>query len=302
VVVAGAETSVRIAVVIPCHDDGRFVEEALASLREEEPLEIVVVDDGSSDGDTLRILAALEQEGTRVVRQPNRGLAAARMAGVAATSAPYVYPLDADDRAEPGSLARQADALDRLPRAALAWGDERIFGDVDALKRTPPELDRWRITFLNEIPTAALVRRQALIDVGGWQGRDRYEDWELFLALASAGWEGVKVPGTISRHYRQHGPRMLTGALAHHARFVREARNRNPLLFESRRANRLHSQAPLRLKLLFPLLEGLPLLSAYDRQRLIHLLADPRRVTRVAVLRRLIHPAAGYARCVRRLA
>jgi len=280
------DSPARVAVVIPCHNDGRLVLDALGSIAEDEPLEIVVVDDGSTDPDTLAVLADIERAGTRVVHQENTGLSGARMRGVHETSAPYVYPLDADDLAEPGSLARLADALDRDPGAGAAWGDERVFGDVEIVKRSARELDPWRITYLNEVPTSALLRRDALLEAGGWQLQGGYEDWDLCLALAQAGWRGVFVPGTITRHYRQHGPRMLGGSIARHDELVAAMRRRNGALYANRSAARRRSDAPLRLKLLFPAIDRLPFLSGYGRQRLVHLTADPGRVLRASLKRR----------------
>src|SRR5918999_2757642 len=98
----------RVAVVIPCHDDGPLAVAAVESIDEQEPVEVVVVDDGSTDPATAEALDGLRARGVSVVRQENAGLGAARMAGVAATSAPYVYPLDSDDLLEPGALAALA--------------------------------------------------------------------------------------------------------------------------------------------------------------------------------------------------
>src|SRR5207248_2059881 len=113
----------RIAVVVPCFDDGETLVEAVASLEGQEAHELVVVDDGSSEPRTLDVLAELERGGVRVVHRPNGGLSAARMSGVESTTAPYVLPLDADDALAPGSLATLADALDADPGAVMAWGD-----------------------------------------------------------------------------------------------------------------------------------------------------------------------------------
>src|SRR5205814_2953977 len=113
----------RIAVVVPCFNDGATLRETLASIDEPEPIELVVVNDGSDDPETLAMLAELEAGGGRVVHQENRGLSAARMAGVAATSAPYVSALDADDLEAPGALTALADALDADPDASVVWGD-----------------------------------------------------------------------------------------------------------------------------------------------------------------------------------
>src|SRR5207244_1331271 len=69
----------------------------------------------------------LAASGVHVVHQANAGPGAARMAGVAATHAPYVLPLDADDLLAPGSLAALANELDRAPAVDVAWGDFELF-------------------------------------------------------------------------------------------------------------------------------------------------------------------------------
>src|SRR5436305_608157 len=119
----------RISVVIPCYNDGATIAEAVRSAREQEACEIVVVDDGSSDAATLHALDALVAEGIRVVRQQNAGSSAARNAAVEASSAPYVFPIDADDRLLPSRLTQLADVLDESPQLALAWGKYRTFGE-----------------------------------------------------------------------------------------------------------------------------------------------------------------------------
>ncbi len=176
----------RIAVVIPCYNDGEFLRDAVGSLTGQEAHELVVVDDGSNDPLTVTVLRELESAGTRVLHQPNQGVSAARMAGVRATSAHYIFPLDGDDKVAPGALAALADALDRDPDAVVAWGDVVFFGMGQSSIRlpTPKNLDPWYITYVNEIPEASMVRRSALLATPGWQLTMGYEDWDLWLSLA----------------------------------------------------------------------------------------------------------------------
>src|SRR5690348_6870830 len=152
----------RVAVVVPCFNDGETLPTTLASLEDEEEHELVVVDDGSDDPDTLATLAQVSDEGTNVVRRANGGLSAARMTGVEATTAPYVFPLDADDAIVPGAFAALADALDATPGAALAWGDIEVWGEVEAELAVARSLDPWLLTYLNDVPVASLLRRSAL--------------------------------------------------------------------------------------------------------------------------------------------
>ena len=263
----------RIAVVIPCFNDGATVGETIASIKESEPLELVVVNDGSDDPATLEVLAKLEADGVRVVHQQNAGLSAARMAGVHATSAPYVTALDADDLEAPGALAALADALDADPDAAVVWGDVQNFGDDRTLRKLGRSLDPWLITFVNELPADAMMRREALLDAGGWQLDGGYEDWDLWLALAERGRRGVHVP-VLTGYYRVRSTRMLAATTSRHGERLALLRERHPSLFAERSKNRGRSQAPLRCKLLFPLVDALPL-DEYTKLRVYRVVNRP---------------------------
>lgn len=268
----------RVAVIVPCYNDAATLPETLASLAGQEPHELVVVDDGSTDQATIELMAALERGGTLVVRQENRGLGAARMTGLAATSAPYVFPLDSDDLAAPGALAALADALDANPEAVVAWGDVELFGDFAGRFAGASALDPWKLTYVNEIPVASLIRRTALIEAGGWELRG-YEDWDLWMAFAERSWGGVHLPRTVLLH-RQHGRRLVSAMLDEFGTVYDRLRERHPLLFARRRAAWRRSPAPLRAKLLFPVIEALPHVSAYDKHRLFRLVSRPQETLR----------------------
>jgi glycosyltransferase involved in cell wall biosynthesis len=274
----------RVAVVVPCFDDGGTLGEALASLADEEVHELVVVDDGSADARTRSLLGELEASGVRVIHQENAGLSAARMAGVHVTSAPYVFPLDADDIVVPGALSALADALDANPRAAVAWGGLKLFGAFDLQVPPAPALDPWELTYVSEVPGTSLVRRSALLEAGGWTLSHGYEDWDLWLALAERGWTGVSVGRDVLR-VRQGRARLNARWLEQHGDFAAELRHRHPDLFARRRITRGASPAPLRAKVLFPLIERLPA-SSYDRFRLLRFVRHPGRLLRARRARR----------------
>jgi glycosyltransferase involved in cell wall biosynthesis len=276
----------RVAVVVPCYDDGETLGDAIASLERQEDHELVVVDDGSSDPATLRVLDEVEQMGVRVVHQPNGGLSAARMRGVAETTARFVLPLDADDAIAPGAVAALADALDRQPNAAMAWGDVEIWGEFDLPLRIGRRLDPWLVAHLNTLPVASLVRRSALLEVGGWQLRHGYEDWDLWMSFAERGWSGAYVPAPALRYRRRSG-RMLDDCVPRHDELVAELRSRHPKLYRARGRNWLRSRAPLRDRLVFPAIAALPL-SELAKARFYQLVNEPRQFLQ---MRRLRHAA-----------
>jgi glycosyltransferase involved in cell wall biosynthesis len=254
-----------IAVIIPCHDDGATLEEAVASVRDQDiPVEIIVVDDGSTD--PAKVLARIAAAGARVLRQVNSGPARARMAGLAATRAEYVLPLDADDRLLPGALRRLRAVLERNPRAVAAWGSARHFGSLNFVQRSLPWLDPWQLSYQNHLPLSALYRRSAVLAAGGWQLEGGYEDWDLWMALAEAGFEGVGIP-TLTGEYRVQPGRRLSSSSRRHAERCARLRERHPSLYAQRRRNRRLSPAPRMLKTALPLIDALPV--SQDRKRLL---------------------------------
>ncbi len=188
-----------VAAIVPCYNGARFVGEAVASALAQtyRAVEVVVVDDGSTDG----IEAALAPYRGRIalIRQENAGCAAARNRGLAATRAPFVAFLDADDRWHPERVERQM---------ALLAGDEGLclvhtrIRYVDAAgrplpregKRPPPAASaadvRRELAGRNWLTiSSVLVRREALeADGEGFApGLWGCEDWDLWLRLVERG-------------------------------------------------------------------------------------------------------------------
>jgi glycosyltransferase involved in cell wall biosynthesis len=255
----GSAVCGSVAVVIPCFNDGGTVEAAVASAQSQDlPAEIIVVDDGTTDSATLAALERLEAAGVRIIHQANQGPAPARMAGVRATNADYVFALDADDLLATGGLRRLRDVLDRHPEAAAAWGSVRSFGAVEySGDRSRPSLDPWQVTYQNHLPLSSLYRRSALIDAGGWQLPGGYEDWDLWMSFAERGWKGIGIP-EVTAHYRVESGRRLSRSSRRHAERCAKLRARHPTLFAERRRNWRSSPAPLLLKLALPAIEALP--------------------------------------------
>jgi glycosyltransferase involved in cell wall biosynthesis len=281
----------RTAVVIPCYNGGATLIEAVESAQPEAD-ELVVVDDGSTDAETLAVLRGLEGRGCRVIHGENRGLSAARMVGVAATTSPYIFPLDADDVLEPGALTELADVLDAHSSAAAAWGDLRTFGLTDYRIPSVPALDPWFVTYASLLPASSLYRREALSTVGGWQLVGPYGDWDMWMAFAEAGLKGVYLPRVIY-HYRRHKKSMLLGSLERFDELYAELAARHHELFANRDRNRRASSAPVSLKVAVPLMERLPRVRPLQRlwgaQLLAHLFWNGGIGTSTLLLARAVH-------------
>jgi glycosyltransferase involved in cell wall biosynthesis len=232
-----------------------LAEEAVETVREDEPVEVVVVDDGSTGPETLERLAALEDRGIRVVRRENGGLGAARTSGLEATSAPLVYPLDADDRLEPNALAAMADKLDLCVEAGFVWGDYVLFGDYGGRYRSPERWLPWTLTYVNPYPVSSMFRREVLERAGGWAGR-AYEDWDLWLRLVGQGVEGVRIDRVVYRR-RLHGEgRLLVQARDRHQQLYAELQRRNADVFARRSALREREHPAAWKRAVYPVLFG----------------------------------------------
>jgi glycosyltransferase involved in cell wall biosynthesis len=287
----------QVAVIIPCYEADETLVEAVASV-EPEATEVVIVDDGSTEANSRTVLREMESKGIQVVRQEHSGLSAARMAGLAATTSPYVFPLDSDDILEPGALAELANALDEHPSAAAAWGDLQTFGLTNYRIPSVPALDPWFITYATLLPTSSLFRRDALNAVGGWQLQDPYEDWDLWMALAERGFRGVYVPRVVYR-YRRRTTGMMMASLGRYPDLYAGLGRRHPVLLAEREQNRSRSPAPTALKILVPWIARVPglspLKSMWVAQVLAHLFWNGGlRTTTALVVRALASRVRGF--------
>jgi glycosyltransferase involved in cell wall biosynthesis len=248
-------------VVIPCYKDGALLGETIASVQEQEPVELIVVDDASPDAETHAVLEALEQSGVKVIRQEvNRGAGSARNTGLRHTTAPYLLPLDSDDLLVPGILGKFADLLDAHPEHDVAYGDYQEFGDSDTHRAVPAQLDPFRLLYTNEYPQTALFRRSLLERIGGWDQDPRslgYEDWALWMSIVQLGATGVHAgPGDVTHLQRVHGRRLLEEARERHRRTYRHLRESHTSLFARRDELEEASELPDLRKRLYPYVYG----------------------------------------------
>jgi glycosyltransferase involved in cell wall biosynthesis len=206
------EPTPRVSVIIPTYNRVPYLGAAIASALAEAPsvdgLEIIVVDDGSTD-DTEELMRSF---GERVLymRVPHRGQpAATRNRGLGAARGDLIALLDSDDLFLPGKLVLQCAAIDRNPDVAVVYSDGLFFRDdpsapigrvLDGLPSPSGDgfADLLRGSFL--VPAVTLVRRTCLDAVGGFDEAltmRGVEDYDMWLRLA-ARFPMLYVPGDVA--------------------------------------------------------------------------------------------------------
>jgi len=202
----------KVAIIIPCYNYGNFIREAVRSALDQEDIEteLIVVDDGSTDPATLKLLDELRGRGIYVFRQSNKGLPSARNAGIRLTSAPYIVCLDADDIISPSYCSTCLEVLETQPDVGFVYSTTRVFGNQNKKWSNLP-YSALHLLVDNYIPYSAMFRRQVWEEVGGFDETMRfgYEDWDFWLSAIEKGWRGFHIPKELF-WYRKHGKSMLS--------------------------------------------------------------------------------------------
>jgi glycosyltransferase involved in cell wall biosynthesis len=202
----------KISIVIPVYNQAKYIAQAVESaLAQTHPsLEVVVVNDGSTDG-TDEACAAF---GDRIVyhRQANAGPSAARNTGLRLATGEAVVLLDGDDLLEPHWVERAVEAYraahGRGTRVGAVYPDYVIFDDAGRYE-TPVKIRRVALPGLLRdpllIPSGCFVTRPFLRDVGEFNTElPTCEDWEFWLRGALLGYRFVRVE-TLGFRHREHG-------------------------------------------------------------------------------------------------
>jgi glycosyltransferase involved in cell wall biosynthesis len=187
----------RLSVICTVRNQARLIESSLGSALRAEVAELIVVDDGSTDGtpDVLRALARREPR-VRIVQSPATGRGPAIAAAFRATTGALVMNLDADDSVHPEWVRLGMALLDEQSEVAVVGASPRYVtddGDVtwEPLAGLPQAFDvTSRVSFYNPVVHSGAIMRRAAIDaVGGYDpARRTHVDWDLWTRVAAAHW------------------------------------------------------------------------------------------------------------------
>lgn len=210
----------RVTVIMPVYNGEPYLGEAIASIVDQTltDLELVIVENGSTDGSRATARAAARQDRRiRLIEHPAPlGIVGAANTGVAAARAPLVARQDQDDVSHPTRLERQVAALENAPDV-VAVGT--LCEGIDAHGRRIRPRDRWRLVGRRPLPPfphgSVCLRRSAFERIGGYrEGTRCWEDVDLFLRLVRLG-PILVLPDALYR-YRFHARSLTTSQQAPH--------------------------------------------------------------------------------------
>jgi len=192
-----------VSIIIPCYNHGQYITEALESVgqfKEKSLLEIIVINDGSTDDFTNNLLEKLSSSCT-VIHQENKGLAATRNAGIKASKGKYILPLDADNKIEPGYISKALELMEQNGNIDIVYSNAFLFGDnkEEILWAGPFNLQRLMLG--NYIDACACFRKEVWIKNNGYDENltailPGLEDWEFWMhaAFNGFGFEYINEP------------------------------------------------------------------------------------------------------------
>jgi glycosyltransferase involved in cell wall biosynthesis len=229
-----------VGVIVPCYRHGIFLDACIASIKAQTlmPTQIVVVDDGSQDAETVAALARLDDDPqVTVLRQPrNLGPSAARNRALEQLETSYFLPIDADDELLPDALERMLAQLQGAPeKVGFVYPNAQHVGNQMNYVQSPA-YNVWLLMEQNYCPAPALFDRRLFEGTGVSYPEEivvGHEDWDLILQLAERDVQGIPADGPTFL-YRKQGFSRVHAVDYGPDSFERTIERRHPHLYLNR--------------------------------------------------------------------
>ena len=195
----------KVSIIMPCFNDGEYLRDTFDSIAAQtwKNIEVVVVDDGSTDVQTVQLLKQLEQEKRcQLFVQQRQGPAAARNVAFRHATGAYILPLDADDCIDPTYIEKAVQVLEANPGAGACYCQAAFFGWRQG-RWELPDYSLRKMLVDNVVFVSSVMRREAFEQAGGYDEsfRTGMEDYDFYLSMLENGWEIIQLPEVLF-HYR----------------------------------------------------------------------------------------------------
>ena len=231
------KNSKLISIIVPCFNSGKTIKRTIESLKNQtwSQKEIIVVNDGSNDLNTLNILNSLE--GVLIINQKNCGLSAARNAGANKAKGRFLFFIDSDDWIEEDCL----ELMFNYSKENCSNNNYFIFSDIvlegNITKNVTKNYNFFEQLFLNQVPYSIFIERNTWELNNGYDENMRlgYEDWEFNIRLGAKNIFGKRLPLPLFHYSVCSSGMLISKSSKYHAQIWNYIKNKNSELYKPKK-------------------------------------------------------------------
>lgn len=187
-----------VSIITPCFNDGRYILECIEAVKASDypHIEHIIIDDGSTDAYTLKVLDSLNTSNLKIIRSDNQGVCKARQQAILASVGKYILPIDADDLISKDYISLAVSELEQNNEIKLIVTDYKLFGKQSKLIHLEP-YSLERLLGHNLFINSSLFRRVDFDRVKGYNVNMSagLEDWDFWISLLKDGGEVKQIKG-----------------------------------------------------------------------------------------------------------
>lgn len=194
----------KVSVIMPCYNDGQYIMEAIDSVRQQtyKDWELIIVDDGSDDEETIRIIDSIQDENIKIYHTNHLHPAGARNYGIERANGIYILPVDSDDKIEKTYMEKAVKKIESNDKIGVVYCEADLFGEKTG-KWQLPQYSFDKMLLDNIVFVTALFYKKDWESVGGFNTNMEagMEDYDFWLGILELGKEIYQIPETLF-HYR----------------------------------------------------------------------------------------------------
>ncbi|MEX0686710.1 MAG: glycosyltransferase family A protein [Balneolales bacterium] len=235
-----------VSVIIPCYNHGKYILETVKSVLDQtySNYEIIIVDDGSDDPHTIKVLNVLDHPKVTVLHKENGHVSSARNHGIKHSKGEYILTLDADDKFNPDFMMKAIQVLKGHSDVGVVTCYAKVFdhkGNISYQHKLGGGVKAFLT--VNNCLASALFRFRCWEEAGGYNEsmKEGFEDWDFWLSVTSAGWRIHSIPEYLY-WYRDTPGSMVKSATVKKPELMRTIAKNHELDFQNNVIDVLYSK------------------------------------------------------------
>lgn len=194
----------RVSIIMPCYNDGIFISESINSVLNQtyKNIELIIINDGSTEEYTNKILSENKWEKTIIIHSCNLGPSAARNLAIEKCTGEYILPLDADDLISPTYIEKAVNIMKKNKKIGIVYCKADLFGERTGIWDLP-DYSLKKMLVNNIVFVTAIFRKDDWKKVGGFNTNMKYgmEDYDFWISILEIEKEIYQIPEVLF-HYR----------------------------------------------------------------------------------------------------